>query len=315
MNRNQLLQVCKERLAAKRAMAQNEAYQNLIKARENLDFSAIEKEERAAVFEIGKLKGFGKPHKKESEHLEQIRKRKAEILNNIGFSTADLQPKYSCTKCNDLGYQETKMCSCLKTLLNQILIQESGAGKEHLADFKDFNADITTTPEHKDMLIKIKKKFENIVSSYPLSFPKFILLSGKTGVGKTFITECLANALIEKGYLASFITAFGMNNMFLSYHTCFDSQKQTYMNALIDPDVLVIDDLGTEPNLKNVTIPYLYILLSERSRLNKLTVVTTNLEPLDIITKYNERIFSRLCHKKECFMTRIVGTDLRLNKN
>ena len=103
-----------------------------------------------------------------------------------------------------------------------------------------------------------------------------------------------------------------MNNLFLSYHTTFDDQKQNYIDALLEPDVLFIDDLGTEPVLKNVTKEYLYLLLSERTNNNKLTVITSNLELDAILSRYNERIFSRLCNKRESFVAKIEGKDLRL---
>lgn len=315
MNKNQLLQSCKNSLATKRANAQNIAYTNVVTARNNLQFKEIEKEERNLIFEIGKLKAFGKNADKEVDTLKKVKIQKNEILKTLNLTEQDLFPKYSCTKCNDLGYVSGVMCSCLHSMLTKSLIKECGAGKESLNDFKNFNADITKSPEHKEVLLKLKTKFESIAESFPNSSPKIIYLSGKTGVGKTFITECLAKALIDKGFLVSFISAFGMNNIFLSYHTTFDEQKQSYISALIDPDVLVIDDLGTEPILKNVTTEYLYVVLSERSRLNKLTVVTTNLEPSAILTRYNERIFSRLLNKRESFSAQIIGSDLRLSSN
>ena len=104
--------------------------------------------------------------------------------------------------------------------------------------------------------------------------------------------------------------------MFLSYHTTNgNEQKNAYLNALIDPDCLIIDDLGTEPMLKNVTKEYLYLILSERSRDDKMTIITTNLTPNELLARYNERIFSRLFNKREGFAAQISGTDLRLSKD
>lgn len=312
MNRQQLLQLCMQELSNRRASAQSEAYKNLMKARKHPEFLAVEKEERQAIFELGKSRAFGDVAIEAQMKLNDIREKKEEILNNIGIHPKKLSPSYHCPHCQDIGYINSVQCTCLKKIMNNILMKESGAGKEILTDFADFDAEIATDESHKSTLLKLRKKFETFIETFPYGTPKFVMLTGKPGVGKTFITECLAKGLIDRGFLVSFVSAFGMNNMFLSYHTCFDDQKQNYMNALIDPDVLVIDDLGTEPNLKNVTLPYLHVLLSERSRLNKLTIITTNLAPQQILEKYNERIFSRICNKKESFLTQIVGTDLRL---
>ena len=77
--------------------------------------------------------------------------------------------------------------------------------------------------------------------------------------------------------------------------------------------MLIVDDLGTEPIFKNVTKEYLYLLLSERSRLNKLTVISTNLGPQELMNRYNERIFSRLFNKRESLNYQINGKDIRLS--
>jgi len=139
-------------------------------------------------------------------------------------------------------------------------------------------------------------------------------LSGKTGVGKTFLTECIASEIIDGGHIVSFVSAFGMNNLFTSYHTTYDSSKPTFLSTLLDPDLLIIDDLGTEPIFKNITKEYLYLILSERSRQNKLTIISTNLDPIELMSRYNERISSRLFNKRESLLLQINGSDIRLNK-
>ncbi len=314
MNRNEIIQVCSKELSLLRAKAQNEAYQNLIQARKYPEYLNLEKEERKLTFDLGKLKAYKQDCTKHEKELNLVLQEKEKILKSIGLTSEDLSPKYHCNKCQDIGYIREKMCSCLSNRIHQYIIKNSGLGKTNLSSFDEFDVAIASQDEHKTQLLKLKKKFEMILETYPLDSPKFITLIGKTGVGKTFITECFTNEIIKKGYVASFISSFGMNNLFTSYHTTFDNQKATYLNTLIDPDVLVIDDLGTEPVLRNVTKEYLYLILSERSRLNKLTIITTNLEPQELLARYNERIFSRLFNKRESLLTQIVGSDLRINK-
>lgn len=314
MNRNAYIDRCLSELAKERARAQALAYSNLSKARSNSEFIEKDRQEKELSFQLGKLKAYGQKSAEIERELESIRKDKLRLLNEMNIDPSSLEPKYSCKKCNDLGYYNGGLCDCLRKRLNALLIKECGAGKDKLSDFKDFNEKIITDETQKTQLLKLKKKFEDLASSFPASSPKFMVISGKAGVGKTFLTECLAKALIDRSFLVSFVSAFGMNNMFLNYHTTFDEQKSSYINALIDPDVLVIDDLGTEPILKNVTREYLLVVLSERSRLNKLTVITTNLSPAEILSRYNERIFSRLCNKRESFLAQIEGKDLRLVK-
>ena len=105
-----------------------------------------------------------------------------------------------------------------------------------------------------------------------------------------------------------------MNNNFLKYHTTFDDNKQSYYDVLTEPELLVIDDLGTEPILKNVTINYLCALLNDRFNSQKATIITTNLTLEQLLDRYGNRIFSRIVNKADSELFHLVGDDLRLKK-
>lgn len=315
MNKNAYIEKCLSELAKQRAKAQATAHFFQMKAKENEAYNEKDKEEKELTFQIGKLSAAGEKTANLEEKLQKTREVKAKILKKMKIDPGSLVPNYSCKKCDDTGYVAGgKPCECLKKRLNALLIKECGAGKQDLASFENFNENLIKNEKQRLTLLKLKKKFEEFASSFPKNTPNFIILSGKTGVGKTFLVECFATSLIKKMFLVSFVSAFGMNNLLLGYHTSFDENKQTFLDALLDPDCLVIDDLGTEPILKNVTREYLLNILSERSRMNKPTIITTNLSPDEILARYNERIFSRLCNKRESFLAHIDGDDLRLSK-
>ncbi|MEG1581888.1 MAG: ATP-binding protein [Clostridia bacterium] len=139
-----------------------------------------------------------------------------------------------------------------------------------------------------------------------------LLILGETGVGKSYGTLCLTTEIIKKGYSASVLTAFEMTNLFLKYHTTIDAEKIEALSPILDPDLLVIDDLGTEPILKNVTLEYLYLIIAERMNKQKLTVITSNLSLSNILDRYGERIFSRLNNKELSAVIKLQGDDLRL---
>lgn len=312
MDRKQLIQNCIQEISASRVRAQNIAVSNIMKARQIPEFVNLEKQERMLTFEIGKLNANGNDISEQEKSLKLVKEQIEHVLLKNSIDPNSLVPKYSCKECNDTGFVNGVYCNCLKNKVREKIMQDCGMAKTQLSTFSQFKSDIATDEKQNTLLKKLKIKLEDVAETFPAIDYKFIIVSGQVGVGKTFLAECLASRLIERGFIVSFISAFGLNNILLSYHTCFDDQKQSYLNALIDPDVLVIDDLGTEPLLKNVTLEYLYVVLSERSRLGHLTVITTNLDTQDILDRYNERIFSRLLNKRESFAVHIEGKDLRL---
>ena len=126
--------------------------------------------------------------------------------------------------------------------------------------------------------------------------------------------ECMADNLIKNENIVFWTSAFNLNQLLLKYHTTFDETKLDYISNLLDADYLFIDDLGTEPILKNVTVEGLYNIISERVENNKKTIISTNLNPDEIQQTYGERIFSRLLNKSNSLCINIENKDLRLIK-
>ena len=111
--------------------------------------------------------------------------------------------------------------------------------------------------------------------------------------------------------MVCFVTAFQMNEMMLKYHTTFDSTKSQNLTPLLESDVLIIDDLGSEPIINNVTLNYLFNVLLEREERHKSTIITTNLSSEDVLNRYNERVYSRLFGKQNGAVFNLQGSDLR----
>ena len=124
----------------------------------------------------------------------------------------------------------------------------------------------------------------------------------------------MVNEIIAQGKIAQIMTAFNLNQKFLEIHTASENEKENLIKALLYPDVLFIDDLGTEPVYRNVTREYLYLLINERQVRSLATVITTNLFPDDIMERYYERIFSRLVYKNKSILIELDGKDLRIKK-
>ena len=161
---------------------------------------------------------------------------------------------------------------------------------------------------------KLYSKVENWCKNLKNSSIKTMLLVGSTGVGKTYLTECICNELINKNNVVNYYTSFALNDLFYKYHTSFSQNRVGLLDGVMNCDVLIIDDFGSEPKLKS-TEEYFYALFNERLTKNLTTIITTNLNPLQIMDNYGERTFSRLNNKKSCVMFSLNNKDLRLKKD
>ena len=137
-----------------------------------------------------------------------------------------------------------------------------------------------------------------------------INIMGASGSGKTFLMECMANELVSSGQVVTFKTAFEINELARLYHM----GKSYEFSDILKTDILFIDDLGTEPIIKNVTKEYLYNLINVRQMNNLPTIISTNLSEDDILSRYDERIFSRLANKNLSINLLLTSQDKRINK-
>ena len=230
------------------------------------------------------------------------RQAKAAAERRLGL----IPPPPHCAKCGDSGRVDGKPCACAVSL-TIAAADESGIP---LHDFTE--ADFALFDEQARP--RIQKTYDNvqtILSAYPGGKKRNIVLMGATGTGKTYLAGCAAAYLLARGESVLTLTAFALNNRFLKYHTTFDGGKADYLDPVVDCSLLVIDDLGTESILKNVTLEYLYQIVNERTLRGKLTLLTTNLPPDGLLSRYGERVYSRLFDKQLCYATVLVGKDLR----
>jgi len=140
-----------------------------------------------------------------------------------------------------------------------------------------------------------------------------IYLSGGTGVGKTHLVKCMANALIENSKVVNLVTAFSMNQDLVKAFTSFDNDlREQTLQKYLDCEYLFIDDLGTEIKQKGISVNMLYLILNERKMRGLSTIITSNLNINDIRDQYDERISSRIVDKTTSICIRLNGDDLRL---
>lgn len=210
-------------------------------------------------------------------------------------------PNFSCKKCNDEGYLNGQICTCLKTEISKLLLKESGF--EKLENFADA---IKTSGNLKDAYVLMQKWCKS-------DFKKtLIYLAGPVGVGKTYLLRCMANELINRGKIVKLSTAFNMNLDFRDFNK---TSEQEIIKKYINTEVLFIDDLGTEPIYKNITLENLYLVLNERQTRHLPTVITSNLSLEDVNNIYGERIFSRIANRETSITLFLDDEDKRLKKH
>lgn len=303
---NKALKIIKDR----KTSAQRLADANYKVALENKDFENVDKLMRALTIEISKKEFWGKDSKEETQKLKDLEKQRQEILEKNFGKDFSITPHYFCEKCNDSGFDGSGPCSCLKEAITSILLDLSGTAR-NLATFDNANFDLFEE-SYRDNIKLAYKKMEEWCDKCKTTKYKNIGLFGNTGVGKTFLTEAMANKLIGLGNVVMFTTSFNLGNTLMTYHKAIDEAKQSIIAPYLDCDVLIVDDLGTEPIYKNVTLEYLYLIVNERFNMAKSTVFSTNLSTSEFRDRYGERIFSRLMNKSNSISIHLLADDARL---
>lgn len=290
------------------------AERNRASAMKNTDYADLESQKRLLNMQIGKLRFENKSSLNEETQLSQILVHQAEILNEIGLSKDDLSPKFTCDKCNDTGIFQNALCVCAQQKFMTKLMQNCNVNLDSIPYLKDYDCKFFDDDAEIAFAKKCVVTFEKYVKEIDDLQMKNIVMCGASGTGKTYLAKCLTKELIFAKHTSLFISSFDLNNMFLTEHLSAESEK-SHLQDLIDLDVLVIDDLGTEPIRKNVTKEYLLILLNERLEQNKSTIITTNLLPDQVLSRYDERIFSRIFNKRNTLIMQFVGKNERLKRN
>ena len=260
------------------------------------------------VVEIAKIDVAGGDSRAKRQEYNEARELMSEALKHIGVDKADLKPKYTCSKCNDMGYVGGKACECLKKEISLEIIRRSGMDISNMSKFgKDY-----TMFDDPTKVKTIHDKMKKFVDEMDKTAYDTVLIMGNTGVGKTYLMECMATHAIMQGREVKYTTAFNFNQDMLKFHCARLEEKNVIMDEYLKCDILFIDDLGTENKINNVTNEYLYSILNERMQNHRKVVITTNLDFAQIQDVYGERIFSRLMHKKQSLKINFEGSDLRL---
>ena len=236
------------------------------------------------------------------------------LLVEAGMPADALETRYRCPVCKDTGYvgdAPARFCDCFEQRLRLRQHEDGSMAGLGEQNFERFNAAVA--PEEggqREQLVKARSLCERYADSFPDTDFRNLVLTGEGGLGKTFLLNCVFERVTSRGFTAVRITAFRMFEAMRQQHMGND-EKYDGFSALIGVPLLLIDDLGTEPMMRNITLEYLFTLLNERIAAKRHTVVATNLTAAQLKERYGERVASRLLDRSLCAAVLFRGKDLR----
>jgi DNA replication protein DnaC len=241
-----------------------------------------------------------------------------ERLRALNLSEDYLDESYRCPICRDTGYTDeipAKFCACFERALRLRQFEDGTMAGIEEQNFRTFDAELVRRanpePEIAEKILGARVYCEGYADKFPHNERENIVFTGPGGVGKTFLLNAVFARVVERGHSGIRVTAYRMLEAMRKKHMGSEADAESF-EAMIAAPILLIDDLGTEPMLKNVTVEYLFTLLNERCAQRLHTVVATNLSPAQIKERYGERVSSRLLDTSRCALITMRGKDLRI---
>ena len=255
------------------------------------------------------------------KRMDVLNRRVASLLKASGRPENWLDPVYTCPLCRDTGYVGEpirELCSCMRSAMNRRLYAEvglSGTGEESFERFDEKVFPDKYLPSkgcsQRRLMLTIRQVCETWADTYPHDRRQDMVLSGKSGLGKTWMLHAMAKRLLDRGYEVLLISAYRFMELAKKARFSREEHADAGLQAMMDAPVLMLDDLGTEPFMDNVTITELFNLLNERQQRKLPTVISTNLSEKELRERYTERVTSRLLDRRSCAFVPFDGDDLR----
>ncbi len=251
------------------------------------------------------------------EERKKLTDRKAMLLTSAGYPADYLEPIYDCADCRDTGYIGNQKCHCFQKAIIDLLYTQSNLknvlAKENFSTFSfayysENHVDSVTGRSSLETMQNAHRTALEFVDTFSDEF-RNLFLYGDTGVGKTFLSNCIAKELIDRAFSVIYFTAYDFFDTLAKSKFEKDDTAEMMSEHIFDCDLLIIDDLGTElPN--SFTVSQLFLCLNERLLRRKSTVISTNLSLESIVDIYSERTFSRITSNYT--MLKLTGDDIRI---
>ena len=313
----------RDRLAQAREDRASEDRQHLAEAYERVPrIREIDRELRMTMAQAA-MAAFqaGTDGKKELEAVRDknlaLQQERARLVEE-NFEEGFLDETPICDKCGGTGYIGAEMCECLRELCRQEqkkeLSQLLGSGKE---SFEHFRLDLYPA-EYDPKLGASPRKLMQYVYNNALHYARTftpesgsILMIGATGLGKTFLSACIARTVADRGYSVLYSTAMQLFSDFETAKFARSTESADASRKYFTCDLLIIDDLGTEMTTQFI-VSALYQIVNTRLLEGRPTIISTNLPAAELKQRYSPQIASRLLGVYECYS--FAGDDIRMLK-
>ena len=253
--------------------------------------------------------------------LKELRESREALLAVGGFSPDYMEPTYTCAACRDTGYVDGKKCRCLRQAEIRILYGQSNL--EQVLDLENFDR-VRYDFYDRDLIVNQKKgisQYEYMKAvieecrSYAEHFREKggnILFTGPAGTGKTFLTNCIAKELLDQAEAVLYLTAADLFQILTDKRfDRGDEDREERYRGILECDLLIIDDLGTELN-NSLGNSELFYCINDRGLKGRATMISTNLPMNELRDNYSERIFSRIFSSYRIIP--LFGEDIRIKK-
>lgn len=251
--------------------------------------------------------------------IQTLADERQQLLLAHGFPADYLKMQYSCPICQDTGYIDNEKCICFRKVISEHLYTQSNIRNLlETSDFSHFSLDYysdqmineaTGLTARQTATIALKKAKE-FVASFDHSFEN-LFIYGDTGVGKTFLSYCIAKELLDTTHSVIYYSAFDLFDAFAQKTFSHSEESQDRNDYILDCDLLIIDDLGTELTNSFVSSQF-FLCINERILKKKSTIISTNLTLSNFMDNYTERVFSRV--SSNYTMIKLIGKDIRIQK-
>lgn len=287
----------------------------------------IDQEISSSSLNAAKLRIMGRDtDKSQSEDTKaknrKLTSEKQDLLTAAGFPADYLEPIYQCFKCKDTGYCDQEKCSCfVNHIIERLYLQSNLNNILSKENFSTFSLDYYSREIPEGRPCSPYDNIKNILEASKKFIQKFetqstgrgnLLIYGETGLGKTFLSNCIAKELLDKGHTVLYLSSNELFESVLSEFIMNHNRQVAPLYQYVDEcELLIIDDLGTELT-NSFVASQLFEIINKRQLAGLSTLISTNLGMIEIRDKYSERIMSRIIADYTVF--NIYGDNIRYQK-